>query len=624
MASTAFSSWPTPQSELMPDRIPFLTFADIDSILSAGSHVGLFAKGCLTISGSYNCTQVCTDISLLYRQSYKHGLTTGSDTSIGAAYTIADDHVPYNIYNCMMYPYISTLLNTESAPMEARANAHQLAERMQIYASRGASDGTSSNSWFSTIRSVQWNCITAFCGDSRSVCAENFTVGNNNTSWQGVGLSQADDLSFPRWSSISPKDSMDVYTDVAGIGISIAFAIQASLCGSCWLFVWFHRYREALRNPHTKLRNIHVRLLQLFQHTRTPDFVSRRSSSLETRLRQIPDEQRGPSATDTVITAVKTFQSAQCFFLISMNIAFLLGLNYDGPFARSTSLGQFWNNILYTQAIAEGGIVAISLTQYCLRAVGQASIYYLFLVTVTFSLSVSTFALAQKYAINGAAERLELQIANPAIDQWESQCGMISPQTYNGSLRSYPTPYAFGICAIFGGAGVFIGLIFDLCLGNRSSNPARTNKVMLYTYRIFGGLVEILTWTWIIAFFALYWKSVVSVVPNSWSLGQILAVTAWVPGIVEWFHALLKHFFPGIAKRLNKLLERNRFIQSNFDELSGEADDNYKPTAELLFAPRNSGSNVVQKYSSISLRSITRPTTDYQTSTLREDYAIQR
>lgn len=177
----------------MPDRLPFLSFADVGVEIASSSGVGMFASGCLLDDGEQNCTKVCTDPQLLYRQPYLNATDSGGQNITNATTLKAELTVPYNIYNCMMYPYISALLTAENASVSARANAQSLADVMHILPHADTVFVDNSSSVLQKIHSTQWDCVSAYC-KSQEGCAEGLTRDdfehNTTKSQQGLALPQ--------------------------------------------------------------------------------------------------------------------------------------------------------------------------------------------------------------------------------------------------------------------------------------------------------------------------------------------------------------------------------------------------------------------------------------------------
>lgn len=148
--------------------------------------------------GSHNCTRVCTDSQLLYRQPYLNGTTLQGNLNATNATTMeADILVPYNIYNCMIYPYISALLTNHDVPETYRQTARILADHYDI-------QPNISSTLLQTIRSTQWDCVQAFCMQTNAQCAfavnESF-VSDPTQSQNGPGFSQVWEQNDPNTSS---------------------------------------------------------------------------------------------------------------------------------------------------------------------------------------------------------------------------------------------------------------------------------------------------------------------------------------------------------------------------------------------------------------------------------------
>lgn len=347
----------------------------------------------------------------------------------------------------------------------------------------------------------------------------------------------------------------------------------------CFIYLWVKRYRDSLHDKSSvRLRAYHRMLLRLVPTSILPNALSQYVSELNQRLSPTCcEEQLSTRQVEgfhkTILGAMNAFQSAQHFFLLSMNIALLLGLLYTGAFMGSQSLGQHSVNVLYTQLVAQGSIAFATFTQYILHSTNQGSLYYLFLTLANFAAGTTTFALSRRYLLRKAPIRLELQLADPVLNRWQINCGMVSPQTYNGiSFRTSQiipgSPvvkfHVFGYWILALGSIVILGLssalvwrlynsLTSLYLQTGKDNVAarlmqrekdkveqwrqgqsRFEKWYKWAWLLFCMLTELMFWGWIVAFIILFWMPMTHLIPKNWTVSlpksrrvQPLTISAW-------------------------------------------------------------------------------------------------
>lgn len=155
-----------------PDATPYLMFGDLveeivkPAVSNDALEVALYESGCLH-NGGHNCTAVCLDPKLLFENVTIGDGRNGSSVSR----TLLPVTVPYNLYNCMYYPYISNLLVDDAATSDERDKAHALADKFGITA--GASDDV-----ISGIFEAAAGCWTQFCAQ-------------NDCAWEASGVPPA-------------------------------------------------------------------------------------------------------------------------------------------------------------------------------------------------------------------------------------------------------------------------------------------------------------------------------------------------------------------------------------------------------------------------------------------------
>lgn len=171
----SFYSSPRIASVPLPDYSPFLTFGDVDFEIKSRPYIGLFERGCLLEDGSHNCTEVCTNRKLLFGNPAFFNNSTEVIRYENTTESRLLEQVPYNIHNCMLYPYISTVLTSRSAIAADRQAAQALAGYFEISPDLNSTSSFGNFTLWQQISYVQWNCASKFC-TSGSKCGDGLTV----------------------------------------------------------------------------------------------------------------------------------------------------------------------------------------------------------------------------------------------------------------------------------------------------------------------------------------------------------------------------------------------------------------------------------------------------------------
>lgn len=283
-----------------------------------------------------------------------------------------------------------------------------------------------------------------------------------------------------------------------------------------------------------------------------------------------------------LISALFEFQKAQCFFMIAVQVAAIIIVQRGGFEAKY--LQQLSNSFSATTLVAICGYLPVVFTLLNLHGAGKCSWYILTLSTITIVISgVTAFNTRKFYPSPNDMADLRGITGN-----WTS-CGNKNPTTFCLSPRTvdpfnYPggAKHIFIFCLI-----VLIFLIIDKArtsplfpavratttnhnslksirsfpLGRRtmtqlsalsglSSVPSYYGRLDVKTKRAFSNLLYGCLWIVFLFFYcrAVYllstWINNQSGVigPSTWSFGQIVGITVWVPSLIQYLYLETREF----------------------------------------------------------------------------------
>lgn len=266
-------------------------------------------------------------------------------------------------------------------------------------------------------------------------------------------------------------------------------------------------------------------------------------SILETR--RIVGNEKRERHTTALIMALIEFHKYQCYFASSVQIAGLI------LFTRFVDKGYYFPRLdtLLLGLLAMTGAVPITGTLAHIARYGRQSWY---LITLSFlTLSLSTVSLRSYSKLIKAVEELGVngfQTYNDGMVLFQSFCGKNTAPRIADQWFMKLWPYDFIIIWATCGLWVLACVAKKSSESNVSSQKYKGLGIMLYItegvqiweskiYKKIAPFVLIL-WITIYAyqFFLLYHYATLPIIPTDWSFGQIVAVTIWIPSVVEFIY----------------------------------------------------------------------------------------
>ena len=282
-----------------------------------------------------------------------------------------------------------------------------------------------------------------------------------------------------------------------------------------------------------------------------------------------------------LVAALVDFHKVQCFFSSTIQITALVLFREAQTNSAldtntiSSSFQDFFDTSILI-VLATSGFIPISLTLACISRYGRQSWYLLTLSLATMMLATTTLACAYVYAhdfgipYNVYSSNME----NPYFYN-DNKYNVLNSTSTTCNIRGSVGRTLYPLCGSWGlggnaiGSGIFtdywLWIVWASCMmwlpvctmkhwygGKESySQPRSWNfnslcKRYAWVRKVFEEFDSCRVWTqlscitWSLCFgcqfylFSVYFSH--SVISQQWSFGQIIAVTVWVPSVVEYLY----------------------------------------------------------------------------------------
>ncbi|KAK5127929.1 hypothetical protein LTR85_005046 [Meristemomyces frigidus] len=298
------------------------------------SAIHLYASGCKW-NGQNNCSLAC--------QQPEH--VWGS---------LAATH------NCLAYPAISGLLDTDRLSAESA----ELASQYGIYSNKSVA--------LSSIVDPLVSCAVQSCMNSTrhpSYCSEIYSLStsvDDPTSPDFVFYANLNGIDFVE--DICYTSPASANLDIGGIGVYISYLIQLSVVLSAWLY---------------------NRSLSTWLRWAACSIPARKNAyeRAKTLQAKIDATQQRPA----LIAGLVDFQKAQAYFSITLQGAALLAIWHGGAMFEPTSRAQIDVTVSLVGDVATSGIVCITFGLYMLHAARKTSPYVSTLSAIAVGMSMITW-----------------------------------------------------------------------------------------------------------------------------------------------------------------------------------------------------------------------------------------
>lgn len=251
------------------------------------------------------------------------------------------------------------------------------------------------------------------------------------------------------------------------------------------------------------------------------------------------------------------FQETQCFFVIAIQIAFILSMSAGPELYGAASLYQLGMDIAMTRAVCIGSLVSVNFGLWLVQKTNIKSFYTLLCSSITVFLSIVTFHMASHWS--PTPDKVALLEDNDAL----SKCGYHPPPL----IWCGPSTYFLQDMLVF---GLFVATVslfcFTFChallellqvgsLARRHLRDANSNWLQ-NVYHCINGLLSSLRRTrsnWKKIFKVLnfcveaglfimgIWSTfiitdAVNLDASDWNFGQIIAVSIWAPPMFKYLY----------------------------------------------------------------------------------------
>jgi len=333
-------------------------------------------------------------------------------------------------------------------------------------------------------------------------------------------------------------------TDAKGLQVLIAYLIAAIL-----LVVIF----ALLRLSRNLLRHLSIPYFFLRTH---------KWSTAQNSARGLQMSTSSSHHVAILISSLSEFQKGQCIFWLAINAAVLVALGGSARTLEASSIAGFSANLSALNTICVSALLFVTFGLYCLHTAHKRSWYIFVLSLITSILSLITHTMTR------FAKADNLVVTPGPI----KSCGKIDPRVYC-DLANTDTGFAMAWAWIWlpssllrliisGFAGVVdLGLLLDiishnnpefakrlpgwnrLCAFGKVSSRWRPTAVSVI--RCLGLCLIELTFLIFLGFqFASLLNIYLAAGKNTWGFGQIIALTIWLPVLLEWVYATTRRHSP--------------------------------------------------------------------------------
>ncbi|KAI9793171.1 MAG: hypothetical protein M1833_000811 [Piccolia ochrophora] len=556
MSGTRTATLPPPVSILSSPTPSPLSLQYVAKEISENDGLVLALRGCRNASG-LACNDACGNVNRIFQS-------------------------PRYFMNCMAYPTLSLGFDEGSEEMVRFGIVFNDTSTIKKYR-------TAVTSCFKGYASYLPACVDPTASDCPLSACGDFLDADNPMTYPmsryryGTGMSVSDCINA---FCDGVGETASVNVDVGGVGVYASYYMQTGivLLGVVMLNFWQF--------------GIARRIVKLFRKgfKRGQDPLSKSQ-----QIKQPPPDQHK----DRLIEALVDFQRAQCYFMMAIQTASIVGTKRGG--LEAETLQEIYVNYKFLNILSVGGFAPSAFVLFELWMVDYKSWYMLFLTVWTMALSTATLFLAAGFPVVPDTLRPRNDIRYP-------NCGAISPVSYclqapnNSFIPRYivtSSRFGFGLRAFAFCLVILIVIFLDQCGLRRMSLPARLGRWvwrkqwayehasdskrpedsrqqrLIRLLRIFGlqsphdvtkvvlTCVRVAVWMafqWILVSY-LYFLTKNHTSRRSladWGFGQIVAIVVWTPPVFQYLY-LESHGMPGQRWNLPKgwIVARDKGVDEN-------------------------------------------------------------
>ena len=263
---------------------------------------------------------------------------------------------------------------------------------------------------------------------------------------------------------------------------------------------------------------------------------------------------------DALTSALVEFHKAQCFFVLAIDIAAQVDRTKGG--LQPESLQQLYNTWVLIKSISIGGYLPVTFTLFNLHLVDLVSWYLLSLTICTVAVSIATLITIGKFNPSDADIRY---LNTTSSTNGPPACGERTPGAWCYvpiSLNHYSDDPSNGAYSMLAFCVFVLFLLMAKQLGadsylsqlssQRLFRIIETCKVIMSAYwlRVFQSAFIVLFYATIIGlylyFFGIFCQDLAwfasNGVSNTWSFGQVVAITVWAGPLCEYIHLEIREF----------------------------------------------------------------------------------
>lgn len=255
-----------------------------------------------------------------------------------------------------------------------------------------------------------------------------------------------------------------------------------------------------------------------------------------------------------LVSTLADFQKAQCILWLAIAVATLTGSHGSGQTLGATSLANLAANTEVLKTVCMCGCSFTVFGLYCLRLASKRSLYVLCLSSLTWFISVLAWALIDNgnyYELDPQANTSSLQgcnhvtptrfclgtEGNDPIYRFRSWNGKVIPYTI--ALTTICMAFLFGDMYVYWKLSRSI-VCEDICVRDSTLSTSKIRAPPALCIEILFEICFVALLCCLISLLALVFKESDH---GQWSFGQILAVTIWIPIMLEWIYGTTSKFW---------------------------------------------------------------------------------
>ncbi|SCO43902.1 uncharacterized protein FFMR_07274 [Fusarium fujikuroi] len=480
-----------------------------------GSPLTIYGDGCaISVGGDINCTQVCSDPSLLFKTWQSQ-------------------------YSCLALAALSigttASFNISSSYIKATSRTASMVGVPDITGFDGA-----------RVLNLTWNCIRASCtvDDTFGDCHAENVVGYQAPSTEmGILTSLTTDIA--ELCATVPKNQLN--TDIGGPGAiaAIYMFVISRLFTTSATIKWFR------------------------------DTLSITNGTLSPRVTHFLSKVEESRIADATTNLLVEFQEAQVFFVLAIQIALLIATLRGAEFIDASSISSYLVDQQWIRQSAQFVLLPIVLNQLSLRRMCRSSVYSLLLCAVVLIMGA---AVIYKTALSYQQDKLWGMFSSKfSVQECGYNTSLRAYCSGSSGFYLLPGPSVmpwifvlYGVLVLEKVAIAVSGLKryklwYESPAVSKIMDTTRLGAAVVLPVFYFASEIALLVFIGK----ACYLISHMVTPGEDWNIGQLVAALIWAPVVAKYLYQILC----GISKSLeNRIPEKYAVVKRRSDQKTDEVD----------------------------------------------------